>query len=67
MVWFGGLYPKSDFENCFNKGAFARLRARLVLAAAKWRKAHGGKIPPSLESLVPECLDAVPADPWDRY
>lgn len=64
LVW--GLYPKSDFENCFNKGAFARLRARLVLAAAKWRKAHGGKIPPSLESLVPECLDAVPADSWDK-
>jgi len=54
------------FSPYMSKGNMARLRPRLVLAAEKWRRAHGGGNPPSLEALVPEYLAAVPADPWDK-
>ena len=43
-----------------------RLRPHLVLAAAKWRKAHGGENPPTLDALVPDYLVAVPRDPWSK-
>lgn len=48
-------------EGCLN-----RLRPRLVLASEKWRRAHGGENPPSLEALVPDYLAAVPRDPWSK-
>ena len=46
-------------ERCLN-----RIRLRLVIAAEKWRRAHGGKNPPTLDALVPDYLAAVPRDPW---
>lgn len=50
----------------FKSGCLARLRPRIVLAAEKWRRAHGGKNPPTLDTLVPEYLAAVPRDPWSK-
>ena len=41
-----------------------RLCPRLVLASEKWRRAHGGVNPPSLDALVPDYLADVPRDPW---
>ena len=41
-------------------------RAQLVIAAARWRLAHDGEMPPSLDALVPQYLPAVPADPWSK-
>ena len=50
----------------FKADSLPRARARLVIAAEKWRRAHGGKNPPSLDALVPDYLAAVPSDPWDK-
>ena len=47
-------------------GRLNRLRPRLVLASEKWRRAHGGENPPTLEALVPDYLAAVPRDPWSK-
>ena len=41
-------------------------RAQLVIAAARWRLAHDGEMPPTLDALVPKYLPAVPADPWSK-
>jgi hypothetical protein len=35
-----------------------------VLAAERFRRAHGGALPASLDALVPEFLAAVPIDPY---
>ena len=43
-----------------------RLCPRLVLASEKWRRAHGGVNPPSLDALVPDYLADVPRDPWSK-
>ena len=45
---------------------FARAKARVVLAAARWRLARNDEALPSLEALVPEFLPAVPSDPWSK-
>ena len=47
-------------------GSLDRIRPRLVLAAEKWRRAHGGANPPTLDALVPDYLAAVPTDPWSK-
>ena len=53
--------------NAYFKGdSLLRARARLVIASEKWRRAHGGENPPTLEALVPDYLAAVPADPRDK-
>jgi hypothetical protein len=44
-----------------------RICPRLVIAAAKWHRAHGGENPPSLEALVPAYLASVPKDPWSKF
>lgn len=36
-----------------------------ALALEQFRVAHNGQYPASLSSLVPVCLDAIPADPFD--
>jgi hypothetical protein len=43
-----------------------RICPRLVIAAEKWRRAHGGANPPTLDALVPAYLAAVPTDPWSK-
>ena len=68
--WFGKtiapLLPNPEQVNsCLQSDQFLNRAARLSLAAAKWRKANGGGFPPTLEVLVPTCIDAVPADPYD--
>jgi len=55
-----------DLEPYFIMPRFSRMRARLILASEKWRRAHGGENPPTLEALVPECLADVPSDPWSK-
>jgi hypothetical protein len=43
----------------------ARLRAaRTAVAVERYRLTHG-QLPTTLAALVPSCLDAVPADPFD--
>ena len=46
--------------------AFERGQALLAIAAARWRLVHGDAMPPSLEALVPQFLDAVPVDPYSK-
>ena len=46
--------------------AFWRGRVMLAIAAARWRLVHGEVMPPSLEALVPQFLDAVPVDPYSK-
>ena len=69
---FGSFLVDGMCYLCNSIGSFAsehslsRTRIRLVLAAERWRRAHGGKNPPTLDALVPEYLAAVPKDPWDK-
>ena len=44
----------------------SRLRcAEVACAVQRWRLAHAGALPPSLDALVPELLTSVPEDPMD--
>ena len=48
----------------------ASIRAELrdtvaAIAIERWRSAHGGALPESLNDLVPAFLPAIPADPFD--
>ena len=62
--WVCSLCP---FLNPYAKsGSLDRIRPRLVIAAEKWRRAHGGENPPALDALVPDYLAAVPKDPWSK-
>ncbi len=36
-----------------------------VLAVERWRRAHGGAVPPNLQALVPSVLASVPMDPFN--
>lgn len=38
---------------------------RAAIAVERWRLAHNGRIPDSLNQLVPDFLPAVPTDPFD--
>lgn len=49
-----------------NNILFSIAKTKILIAAAKWRKAHGGANPPSLDALVPEYLPNVPIDPYDK-
>jgi hypothetical protein len=45
---------------------YAVLRcAEVACAVERWRLAHAGALPPSLDALVPQFLAAVPEDPMD--
>ena len=48
------------------RAVFARGKTQLVIAAARWRLAHDGEMPPTLDALVPQYLPAVPVDPWSK-
>ena len=37
---------------------------RATVAVERWHRAHGGELPPSRETLVPEWLEEVPRDAW---
>ena len=43
-----------------------RTRARIAVAVARWRLAHCGQPPTTLDALVPQYLPAVPTDPWSE-
>jgi hypothetical protein len=44
----------------------ARLRtAATAIAVERWRVAHGGQVPDSLDGLVPSFLPSIPIDPFD--
>lgn len=51
---------------CVNETLFSITKTKILIAAAKWRKAHGRANPPSLEAFVPEYLPNVPIDPYDK-
>ena len=39
--------------------------AVIVVAIERFKRAHGGALPPSLDALVPDYLDTIPEDPFD--
>jgi hypothetical protein len=46
-------------------GALAQNRVSVMaLAIERWRRAHGGALPPSVEALVPDYLREIPRDPF---
>ena len=55
-----------DLTSYFVVQCLNRTRARIILASEKWRRAHGGENPQTLEALVPDYLAAVPRDPWSK-
>ena len=42
-----------------------RRLAAVALAAKLYQADHAGRLPPTLDALVPSCLPAVPTDPFD--
>jgi hypothetical protein len=59
------LLPSSEraLENRYRLSAERRMAATML--AIRWYAAeHGGKLPPSLDVLVPKYLPAVPRDPF---
>ncbi len=63
-ILISSLMP--EYGPVFKGRSWERIRPRLVIAAEKWRRAHGGENPPSLDALVPDYLAAVPRDPWSK-
>jgi hypothetical protein len=57
---------RSTCSECFIRDRFERLRIRLIVASEKWRRAHNGRNPETLDALVPEYISSVPVDPWDE-
>jgi len=55
-----------SFEQFFRERSLCCIKIHLVIAAEKWRRAHGGENPPSLDVLVPDYLASVPKDPWSK-
>jgi len=54
-------YARGNFEG------IAHLRIiRVALGVERWRLAHNGNVPDSLAELVPDCLPAIPNDPFDE-
>lgn len=50
------------------RDAFMRGYLRVAMAGVaveRWRLAHGGEIPDSLDAVIPSFLSAVPLDPYD--
>ena len=72
-TWRGRLRPLSrmslpSLHNVLPKELrwVATLRcAQTAMALERWRLAHGGALPASLNELVPQYLAAVPEDPMD--
>ena len=63
-IWADNMIP--DLTSYFVVQCLNRTRARIILASEKWRRAHGGENPQTLEALVPDYLAAVPRDPWSK-
>ena len=61
------LYAR-ECETLVNSDTSAlwRGQALLAIATARWRLVQGEAMPPSLEALVPQFLDAVPVDPYSK-
>jgi hypothetical protein len=59
-------FIRSTWSERFIRDRFERLRIRLIVASEKWRRAHNGRNPETLDALVPEYISAVPVDPWDE-
>jgi hypothetical protein len=59
-------FIRSAFSERFIRDRFERLRIRLIVASEKWRRAHNGRNPETLDALVPEYISSVPVDPWDE-
>ena len=57
---------RSTCSKVFVDDRFERLRIRLIVASEKWRRAHNGRNPETLDALVPEYISSVPVDPWDE-
>lgn len=56
-------FPTVDgFVNLGTHGGNHASAMRAAVAVERWRRAHGGALPESLEVLVPDWLDAVPSD-----
>jgi hypothetical protein len=66
-AWVGRLVAAPDYagetKRQFEGVAQRRLLAT-VLAVRLYQAGHGGKRPGKLEELVPDCLGAVPVDPF---
>jgi len=56
--------PVGDFHRCRFKASAHLSATRLVLALHAYR-VRNGQLPPSLEALVPDYIDAVPRDDLD--
>lgn len=59
-------FIRSTCSEWFIRDRFERLRIRLIVASEKWRRAHNGRNPETLDALVPEYISSVPVDPWDE-
>ena len=67
LVWWRVSGPDNGLIEWHHRAVAIRRLARLAIAAALYRADHddggGGQLPPTLDALVPDYLDAVPIDP----
>lgn len=67
----GGVFVVSQVETrleyalCQHRGLVTDIAATRVVVAAQRFRLSTGRLPLTLEALVPEFIDAVPADPYD--
>ena len=60
-----GVGGTARSANSFVNADTGLLVTRVGLCVLRYRLAHAGALPEKLDALVPEFLDAVPADPFD--
>ena len=64
--WAGSIKALPLFAPFLKESQMNYMRPMLTVAAEKWRRAHDGKTPPTLDALVPDYLAAAPKDPWSE-
>lgn len=66
--WFMGVWPNTawtSLAHAVRRDTLAHDRVtRTVLAIERFRRAEGGRLPESLDDLVPRILEALPHDPF---
>ena len=63
LVWWRVTGPVNGPVQWHHRAIAMRRLARLAIAAALYRADHDDALPPALDALVPDYLDAVPIDP----
>ena len=64
-IFIALVVPAVESANIANDRTKIELAATRLIVACRWYEKDHGELPPSLNALVPEYLDAVQRDPYD--